>query len=83
MITTMLTPHHRTLLVHCEPLSVMIHMKHMSVELTHHAVPEAIEEAADEEDDAIAGLGGCVREERVEVFDARQAVRFAVLFRLV
>ena len=49
----------------------------------HHAVPEAIEEAADEEDDAIAGLGGCVREERVEVYDAKQAVRFAVLFRLV
>ena len=49
----------------------------------HHAAPEAIEEAADEEDDAIAGLGGCVHEERVEVFDARQAIRFAVLFRLV
>ena len=118
MITTMLTPHHRTLLVHCEPLSVVTHVKHMSAELAHHeqalkrlvtnrtereslclhalrragralrcrlhhAVPAAIEEAADEEDDAIAGLGGCVCEERVEVYDARQAVRFAVLFRLV
>ena len=37
----------------------------------------------DEEDDAIAGLGGCVCKERVEVYDARQAIRFAVLFRLV
>ena len=36
MITTMLTPHHRTLLVHCEPLSVVTHMKHMSAELTYH-----------------------------------------------
>ena len=118
MITTMLTPHHRTLLVHCEPLSVVTHMKHMSTELTyheqtpqrlvtnrtereslclhalrrvrralcctlHHAVPAAIEEAADEEDDAIAGLGGCVCEERVEMFNARQTIRFAVLFQLV
>ena len=83
MITTMLTPHHRTLLVHCEPLSVVTHVKHMSAELTHHTVPAAIEEAVDEEDDAIAGLGGCVREERIEEFDARQTVRFAVLFRLV
>ena len=49
----------------------------------HYAAPAAIEEAVDEEDGAIAGLGGCVREERVEVFDAKQAVRFAVLFRLV
>ena len=80
MIITMLTPHHGTLLVHCEPLSVMTHMQHMSAELTHHAVPAAIEEAVDEEDDAIAGG---VREERVEVYDARQTVRFAVLFRLV
>ena len=118
MITTMLTPHHRTLLVHCEPLSVVTHVKHMSAELAHHeqalkrlvtnrtereslclhalrragralcytlhhAAPEAIEEAADEEDDAIAGLGGCVCEERVEEFDARQVIQFAVLFRLV
>ena len=118
MITTMLTPHHRTLLVHCEPLSVVTHVKHMSAELTHHeqtpqrlvtnrtereslclhalrrvrralcctlhhAVPAAIEEAADEEDDAIAGLGGCVREERIEEFDARQVIQFAILFRSV
>ena len=49
----------------------------------HYAVPAAIEEATDEEDDAIAGLGGCVCEERIEELDARQAVRFAVLFRSV
>ena len=49
----------------------------------HHAAPEAIEEAVDEEDDAIAGLGGCVREERVEEFDARQVIQFAILFRSV
>ena len=118
MITTMLTPHHRTLLVHCEPLSVMTHVKHMSTELTHHeqtlqrlvtnrtereslclhalrrarralccrlhyAVPAAIEEATDEEDGAIAGLGGGVREERIEEFDARQVIQFAILFRSV
>ena len=49
----------------------------------HYAVPAAIEEAVDEEDDAIAGLGGGVREEFVEVYDARQVIQFAVLFRLV
>ena len=72
MIITMLTPHH----------ALRRAGRALRCRL-HHAVPAAIEEAADEEDDAIAGLGGCVCEERVEVYDARQAVRFAVLFQLV
>ena len=43
------------------------------VALLHHAVPAAIEEAADEEDGAVAGLGGCVCEERVEEFEQDDA----------
>ena len=72
MIITMLTPHHTLRRVGSSLCCTL-----------HHAVPAAIEEAADEEDDAIAGLGGCVREERIEEFDARQVIQFAILFRSV
>ena len=72
MIITMLTPHHA------------LRRAGRALRYTlHHAVPAAIEEATDEEDDAIAGLGGCVCEERIEEFDARQVIQFAILFRSV